>query len=817
MYDSRVDEVIKNVVYSAPERLRELQKGKIPTVYDGFLEYSNGYTIDEVVYKDPKSTIISTPSIFKDYYKNKYKRTFSMSLQEAIRLGYAAPLMLFIDGLFIKWSLITVVHDYNKDYFVINGVYNGEIKLILLNTAVTYKENVTDTAFMHTMFVFDEDGYYIADHKVTNGITATTITLKNIIWNRYNRLANNSLMLSGLGYKKNIYPENIITFSDDGKLIFPKVFTYPGSYYSIQGSGYINSIIFIRKEYQNDNTNIQLRFKPDDNYTLFNEIYIYNGSYINDYTRNFMEDIDFNLDPTLDWKSNREDIIKKILKYDPFLIADAYPSNVRCESYTGAEMKEIIGGETGMFYGTVKVLGYKNLSRALIFINGLCATNYVKHYLNKFEYQFMNLKDEDYIEIMYFENINNNAYTVTITKDNPYLPTDEISLDELAIFSPELENPEFPDMEHSDYTTFPVDFTIEDGKIVLPEYYYGKEITITSKNRYAYRFADIKEDTVSFELGSAFAMCPDMKRYIVFLNGKKLNSDEYFITCMKNTRPFSTVRFYSRYLLTPGDRVAVYYLPAVLDGVFNSEMVSETEIEAVFDKDTIPYDMPYEAFITDGNSVNFYTVDGNTAKVTMNNNGTITLKNWREETTIIIKETYRKAPGVSENGYFYVNRDKIPYPLSRDLFFVFNNGKKIPYHHLKNIGTDVMAITESMEIGNPYITAYHIPIPELEGLMTKYTSTLDNAIKSCTEEVLNKLFKVYTTITYAENVTEPNYDRAALINEVIRDNWMAPGVNYGVPVTYDYYSDMFGYEDSEGNIIFPTMDATQENSIIFTE
>ena len=373
-------------------------------------------------------------------------------------------------------------------------------------------------------------------------------------------------------------------------------------------------------------------------------------------------------------------------------------------------------------------------------------------------------------------------------------------------------------MQHSSYTTFPVDFSIgENGEIVLPEYYYGRQITITSKNRFAYRFADIKEDTVSFELGPDFAYCSEINRYIVFINGKKLNSDEYFITCMKNTRPFSKVTFYSRYLLNPGDRVAVYYFPAVLDGLFNSEMVSETEIEAVFDKATISYDMPYEGFLADGNLIEFLTTSGAQANVTMNNDGTITLNGWTAETTIIIKEIYLKTPGISENGYYYVNKDKIPYPLTRDLFFVFNNGKKIPYAHLKDISTDVMAITQNMEIGNAFLSAYHIPIPELEGLMKKYSSIYDSVIRLCDEDELNKLFNIFTTISYAEDVTDPNYDRAALINEVIRDNWMSPGVNYGVPVTYDYYSDMFGYEDSEGNIIFPTMDATLENSIIFTE
>jgi len=813
MSESRLDKVIKDVVYSAPGRLRDIQKGLIPAIYTGSLEIVDRYTLDEELKKDPKSTIISTPAIFKDYYKNKYKRTFFMSLQEAIRLRYTDPFMLFIDGSLIKWSLINIVHDHNKDYIIVNGKYAGDIKIIFFNNSVNYTETGTINSSDSVLFSFTDDGLFTYE----NGTIIFSTQNSNLkVENIYKLSAGTSVSKLPIDYKHRVFPENFFAFTSEGKLTTAEVTTFPFGVYKVTTEEEFLDIVVVYRE--------DLVYKTANSLLPVNTGYIIdmiesynNGDTVKPYLEQLIQDIEFNLESGKDWDYNKSDIIKRILEYNPLLIKDAFPSNVRYEMYTGLEMKEIIGGETGMFYGTVKVFGYSRMSKVLIFINGLCATNYIKHYLNKFEYQFMNLQDDDVIEIMYFENINNAAYTVKISKDEPYLPTDEISLDELAIFTTELENPEFPDMEHSSYTAFPINFSIEDKKVVLPEFYYGKDIIITSKNRFAYKFKNIGTDCVSFELGSEFAYCSEINRYIVFINGKKLNSDEYFITCMKDSRPFSKVIFYSRYLLTPGDRVAVYYLPAVLDGLFNSEMVSETEIEAIFDSATISYDIPYESFLNDGNSIQFLTTDGEQANVTMNNDGTITLNDWTEETTIIIKETYLNTPGVSENGYYYANKDKLPYPLSRDLFFVFNNGKKIPYHHLKDIGTNVMAITENMEIGNTFLSAYHIPIPELEDLMTKYSSVLDSVIRLCDEEELNKLFNIFTTISYAEDITDPNYDRTTLINEVIRDNWMAPGVNYGVPVTYDYYSDMFGYEDSEGNIIFPTMDATLENSIIFTE
>lgn len=816
MSESRIEEVIRDVVYSAPGRVRDIQSALIPAIYTGSLEIVDRYTLDEVIYKDPKSTFISTPAIFKDYYKDKYKRTFSLSLQEAIRLGYSQPFLLFIDNVFIKWSLINIIHDYNKDYIIINGVYHGEVKIIYLNNSISYSESgLTEKMLSETiMFSFNDDGLFSYENA---SVIITTPNKKLKTENIYKLSGGTTVSKLNIDYKHRVFSENFFAFNVEGKLSQPEILTFPFGVYKVTtDEPFLDIVVFYREDLVYKTANSLL---PVNTSYLRDMIESYNnGESVKPYLEQLIQDIEFKLDPKENWTNNRADMLKRIFEYNPLLMKDAYDSNIRYELYTGAEMKEMIGGETGMYYGTIKVINNRLMSQVLIFINGLCATNYIKHYLNKFEYQFMNLKDEDVIEFMYFENINNNAYTVTFNKDDSFLNSDEITLDELAIFSSELENPEFPDMEYSKYTTFPVDFTIgENNEIVLPEFYYGKQVTVTSKNRYAYRFIDIKEDTVSFELGPDFAYCSDIKRYIVFINGMKLNSDEYFITCMKNTRPFSKVLFYSRYLLTPGDRVAVYYLPAILDGLFNSDMVSETEIEAIFNSDTIYYDMPYEGFLNDGNSVQFLTVDGEQANVTINNDGTITLNDWVEETTIIIKETYLRTPGISENGYYYVNKDKIPYPLSRDLFFVFNNGKKIPYDHLKDIGTDVMAVTENTSVGKVFLSAYHIPIPELENLMKQYSSVLDSVIRLCDEDELNKLFNIFTTISYTEDITDPNYDRAALINEVIRDNWMSPGVNYGVPITYDYYSDMFGYEDSEGNIIFPTMDATQENSIIFTE
>ena len=79
---------------------------------------------------------------------------------------------------------------------------------------------------------------------------------------------------------------------------------------------------------------------------------------------------------------------------------------------------------------------------------------------------------------------------------------------------------------------------------------------------------------------------------------------------------------------------------------------------------------------------------------------------------------------------------------------------------------------------------------------------------------MNKLNNVFTTITDSEDKFVIDAQKISIINEIVRDFWMRPDINKGVPFLYDYDTDAFVTKDAGGNWIIPAMDATQFINII---
>ena len=59
------------------------------------------------------------PWCYDNYLKNT---TFTESLETLIRNGQVWPFLMFIDGMVIRWSQITVIHDYTYTYLKISKI-----------------------------------------------------------------------------------------------------------------------------------------------------------------------------------------------------------------------------------------------------------------------------------------------------------------------------------------------------------------------------------------------------------------------------------------------------------------------------------------------------------------------------------------------------------------------------------------------------------------------------------------------------------------------------------------------------------------------
>ena len=145
----------------------------------------------------------------------------------------------------------------------------------------------------------------------------------------------------------------------------------------------------------------------------------------------------------------------------------------------------------------------------------------------------------------------------------------------------------------------------------------------------------------------------------------------------------------------------------------------------------------------------------------------------------------------------------------------FVNGKKVPNDQIYNISSDCVRITTDIQSTyNVSVMMYRDIITDLVGLMNTNTAAIDQLVNSISESELNRLNSTFTTITDVEDRFVIDTQKISIINEIVRDFWMRPGINQGVPFLYDYDTDAFIQKDTGDNWIIPAMDATLEINIV---
>lgn len=310
---------------------------------------------------------------------------------------------------------------------------------------------------------------------------------------------------------------------------------------------------------------------------------------------------------------------------------------------------------------------------------------------------------------------------------------------------------------------------------------------------------------------------------MVFINGRKLSQDEFNITILKNTRPFDDLFIYTAKALHPGDKFDVFYVPYPIEGMYMYKSVDEYDVKVTTEENVLTYDIPipYDSFLDDGGV--FVLTSGN-RNINIDdlsyeiNYGDRTVE-FVESTilpeTLVFKMKYAHPKGFKESGYIYMNKDKLPVPFCKELYMVFVNGKKVPNDYIYNISSDCIRVT--VDIESTYdvsVMMYRDIITDLVGLMNTITSSLDQLVNSIDEDELNKLNGTFTLMTDSEDHFVIDAQKISIINEIVRDFWMRPEINEGVPFLYDYDTDAFVSKDGGDNWVIPAMDATQFINII---
>ena len=504
-----------------------------------------------------------------------------------------------------------------------------------------------------------------------------------------------------------------------------------------------------------------------DNYTKFTsdaiEIHTLQeneGEEMPDYWKKATSPFNLSMSSDKKFEDNVANAINTIYSYNPAIFNEVFKSNTNV-LFDEKDYDWLIHNTTpdGILVIPRKH-SYMQDEYFLIFINGeLYRYRHAGKYVASSYYlPVQNISEEDSIEIMRFQNINNMTVPIIIEKDEGFKNrSSDLINEDMILFSRETNTDHFVFPEDG-LQHFPVEYRMEfneDGysKIILEDdFYYGKELIAVSNSRFKHFSYYLKEtpdnsSSLAVDLGDKFMYCNDYSKFMVFYNGRKLNSDHYRLTLpVRPTTPFSRFEIYLTFPVAQGDNLDVIYVPA-----FMKDFVANYDLQ----------------------------------------------------------ELPNTSPTKYLNSDIVLDKSALTYPLSSKLFMVWINGKKIPESHVTDIdSTRIRINTDEKSIYNVCITKYTPDIDALCKAFTENESLWDKITSNFTlDDIVSILGIDGVTLSNVEpNVYAGAVNIKSIMYELIREHYISnETINISEGFLYDYadvdQSVMLMTTDEDGNPI----------------
>lgn len=675
------------------------------------------------------------------------------------------PFLLFVNKRMVPWSMIEIVMNH-EDYHVIcntndpNWLYEfrhvESIDVLHLSDGCVYVDfPVGDVD--NKIFGFNNDGTF-----TENPDCPISILDESVHMHFDNFVTNAGVNAYAITEDTSIkyFPNNVIIFKNNLLSTEEKVH-FESTLLSINDGKNENGDLLNFTVFRDDRTRDTV-----DNIHHANLSYIKPlvekqnaGEEVPEWMIQLEEQFDFEMSRKKDYATNVDESIDYIIKYNTWLFEEAYLANrnLFIEEKTGAwvinNTREdgtlLIPREHGKFTDEF----------ILMLVNGeLYPFYYTVRYTP--DYCIIPIKDisaEDHVELLRFSDVNNNKFETIIYEDAEFTEFDpDYVNDTMLLFStiPPTDDYTFPEdgLQH-----FPINYYIEtneEGKQRIrfedPKY-YGQKMMMAYRYQYKtfrYTIADATDDTYSIDLGSTFMYCHDYSKYMVFFNGRRLNTDQYRLCLpVRSGTPYSRFELFLSMYVNDGDRVDVIYTPSLLKDV------------------------------------------------------------------ILI-------PEIGEDGKITVDKSNITYSLTKNLYMVWANGKKIPASKIKNIDSTHIQIIDDIDTLKYISVTKFIPdIDELTEVFQTSTALWDHIISQLTDDEIEQLLS-YSGISISD--TEDDlYSNSVHIRsvmlELIREKYIiGANVDTTQPFAYDYTDvDTTAIEeyDSGNNATLMAADSNRNDNI----
>lgn len=167
---------------------------------------------------------------------------------------------------------------------------------------------------------------------------------------------------------------------------------------------------------------------------------------------------------------------------------------------------------------------------------------------------------------------------------------------------------------------------------------------------------------------------------------------------------------------------------------------------------------------------------------------------------------------LSSNGNIYVDKSKLKHNISRDLNFVFVNGKKIPYDDLYDISQTLMKVTTDVGSVNNLCILEHVEYDNMISNIFSYNKDrMTRIIDSLTDEQFNILFDNAHITNKEQSINSSSISMKVIIYSIIKDYYCAPFTNVPTTFAFDNIDECFNDYDAETDLILDWLDGNREN------
>lgn len=618
--ETLIPHYVDKLRHNTTHMIEDMQKALSPTYFNlgSFKRYSYRYDGYDYPLRISNTQMFLCKNL--PYVKKRYKNSIYIeSLSTLIDNSEMTPFMLFLNGKAIKWSDIIVVRDWVYSYLIINNNADESenLEAIMFPCTIRYGEDNAILPDNKCSMYFDNEG------KLTSNIDDISFRIevidKDVIG--MDHIINTEtpyLDFSNIESKNVTENNNIFAFEDgyffgDSRFYLDNkgknIYTY-----ARDTANLLFKTFYFDKANESKNMIFELPNQEEAHDNIIDKIESTDLSP----TDNFLVPFDFKLSIDKTYLKNISEATKYILTYKMQLLIDYYrdQSNIKSYTYNGDHVLTLASRSSG--YLTMPRQKNNGLhDYIMVFKN-----DHLYEYYQEIIYEnrvfkipiFHHVETHDKIEILHFKNVDNNYSSLTVNDEDDYI-SEDLRYDNFILFGNSYSGKSvYDNFDIEKNYQYSIDFDYMNhfndyGKYkntsiqLLDSYYRDKKINICSKRQFHYMGNKIYTNgTDEIKLTPEFRFCHNINQYIIFVNTKKLNADEWIVNLPSETNFNISIKLDNA--LNKDDRVHIFYIPEPYE-----EIILENHTNSVGDiiMDVSELDYPFDSelfmIFADGNKI----------------------------------------------------------------------------------------------------------------------------------------------------------------------------------------------------------------------